>query len=130
MADAITQDNLVRGIKKIIDKFGKPGYILKRKTDQGSWVDPARPSKGRNQGEEEFIFNRAAQSTFNQAFIDGETIKIEDLKLYVNPGDIDPTTVPQESDKITFGTKIWKVINVDTYRFGEIDILYIIQMRK
>jgi hypothetical protein len=128
MADLNTIAQLLAGAERVIERFGAPGYTLIRKSQESTLIDPLHPTKGYQRVETSYPIELAARSTYNQSFINGETIKIDDVKLYIQPEMI--ATPPVESDTVTFGVEIWKVVNVDTYKFGEADVLYIVRVRK
>ncbi len=71
------------------------------------------------------LLSYPGQYTKNQ--IDGETIKTEDIKMYVSPTDL--AVAPTKTDKITDGTNEWNIIHVKKYTEQDIVALYILQLR-
>lgn len=59
--------------------------------------------------------------------IDNSTIKMSDIKLYVEPTGIDSINT---TDKITDGTSVYTIIDIRTWYDRDTLVLYILRLRK
>lgn len=67
-------------------------------------------------------------TSFANRDIDGEVIRLQDRKILLAAAGL--PIVPNTSDKVTDGSDVWNIINVEEIRPASIPILYKIHVRK
>lgn len=68
------------------------------------------------------------QGRYSSSDISGGVIEQGDIKLYVDPSTL--SIIPQNTDKVTDGTTIWNIKNIDKYTEQDTVCLYILQLRE
>jgi len=111
-------------INKLLRRNGTTSYSLKKITT--TVFDLNNPTKApTTSSTSHSLLSYPGQYKRNQ--VDGELVRIGDVKLYVDPTGM--TVIPTTSDKITYGSDEWDIIDVKTYTQGNTAILYILQIR-
>jgi hypothetical protein len=112
-------------VHRIIAKMGNTSYSLSVVTSSGT--DPNFPTKGPIKA---YVSHplRAFPGRYKYRQIDGELVRNNDIKLYVDTTDL--TVVPSSKDQVTHTDgSTWNIKTVNRYDDADIVDLYILQLR-
>ena len=88
-------------------------------------IDPNNPTSTINISTPEQMLSYKGR--YKSSEVDGEIIRKDDIKLYVDPSTI--STVPKISDKVREGTDYYTIKNVYQWQHKDTIILYVLQLR-
>lgn len=107
----------------LINTYGNSDYSY---ISVSQTTDPLDPTEVTNVETTENIISFA--SKFRTKEIDGELILASDIKLLVDVTSL--SVVPDNSGKITDGTKQYQIKSVRAFKTGDVVNLYILQLRE
>ncbi len=118
--------SFLQSVNRLLVTRGTTSYSLKVITTNGL-IDSNAPSKGSSSTSvTHSLLSYPGKYKTNQ--VDGELIKKDDVKLYVDPTDL--AVVPKTDDIILFSADQWKIKDVIQYTVVDAIVLYILQIRK
>lgn len=113
----------LESVKRVLKRYGNNDYSLVRITNTVSATDPTDTTQ--------IPVSDNIQSypeKYKSSEIDGNLIKMKDIKLYVDPSTL--TSAPTTSDKITDGTNIFSIKSIKRWKEADTICLYLFQLRK
>lgn len=118
---AISTSNLVTLARNLLTDYGES--VSFSRVAEGAY-DPA--TSGVAAGTTTNYTGYAAPTQYNRADVDGDLIRSSDIRLVVEQ----TTTEPNIGDVVTVDGIIHRVLNVSPIKVSNVDIIYILQIRK
>lgn len=114
-------DSLVATAQTLLTKYGES--VSFTRVAEGAY-DPA--TSGVAAGTTTNYSGYAVPTQYTRADVDGELIKASDIRLIVEQ----TTTEPNTGDVVTVDGVVHRIMNVSPIKVTNVDIIYILQIRK